>query len=334
MEPSRVPLAQLPTPLHRLDRVSSELGVDLFIKRDDLTGLALGGNKARKLEYILADALSAKAEVIVTCGGVHSNFIRQLGAACARCRLKCAAAVMDLPYEPPGSANISSRNTGQANSMAGQISPGLSPGIGNPQLDRLFGVDLRYHPDGPWEQLYDLAEKLALEYEATGAKVYRVPVGGSSALGAYAFYRAAEEIEDSFDWIVTASSSGSTQTGLAYAFAGSATRVLGIASDPEPDLVNDFAALGADLAKLIDAPRLLEPTAFLLDTGFVGPGYGIPSPEGQASIEYLARTEGILLDPIYTGKAFAGLTALVRKGELTGRILFWHTGGAPSLFAL
>jgi 1-aminocyclopropane-1-carboxylate deaminase/D-cysteine desulfhydrase-like pyridoxal-dependent ACC family enzyme len=255
---------------------------------------------------------------------------------------------MDLPYEPgptpdpegvtpykaQGAPTLGAVTASRYDPARVAIGSLLASSLGNPQLDRLFGIDLRHHPDGPWEDLYSLAEDLSREYEAGGAKVYRVPVGGSSPLGAYAFYRAAEEIQDAFDWIVTASSSGSTQTGLVYAFDGSKTRILGIASDPEPELVNDFASLGEELAKLIDPPRIFDPSDFLLNTDFVGPGYGIPSDAGRAAIEYLARTEGILLDPIYTGKAFAGLMSLVERGDLKGRILFWHTGGVPSLFAL
>jgi D-cysteine desulfhydrase family pyridoxal phosphate-dependent enzyme len=313
----RIQLAQLPTPLHRLDRVSGDLGADIYIKRDDLTGLALGGNKARKLEYLLADALAQGAEVVVTCGGIHSNFIRQLGAACAQLGLQSAAAVMELPFETSPVSGLRLRRD-----------------RGNPMLSELFGVDLRIYQDGEWEELYGLADQLAVEYEELGKKVYRIPVGGSSPLGAYAFYRAAEEVrEERFDWIVFASSSGSTQTGLAYAFQGTSTHVLGIASDPEPEIAQDFAELGYGLANLIGETRLLQPKQFNIDFDFVGEGYGVSSPEGDEAIKYLAATEGILVDPIYTGKAFAGLLKLVPSRILCGRILFWHTGGIPSLFA-
>lgn len=319
MGPARIPLAVLPTPIHRLDRVSRDLGIDLHIKRDDLTGLALGGNKARKLEYLLADAIAREADVVITCGGVHSNFIRQLGAACGMCSLRCAAAVMDLPYEfEPCSADR------------------LAPDRGSPTIDRILGIDLRHHPDGTWEQLYALAEDLAAEFEASGNKVYRIPVGGSAALGAFAFYKAADEVRSfaqQFDWIVTASSSGSTQTGLTYAFAGTRTEVMGISSDPEPELVNDFVKLGRDLVPLIGVP-VLPSSAFHLNVDHVGPGYGVPSQAGNEAIAYLARTEGILLDPVYTGKAFAGLARLAKDGTIGGKVLFWHTGGVPALFAV
>ncbi len=283
----------------------------------------MGGNKGRKLEYLLAEALAAGAEVVATCGAAQSNFIRQLGAACAVAGLRCVAAVMELPYEnaplPSGGEGLGVR--------------GLSSGGGNIVLDEMLGVELRHFPDGEWEELYRHAEMLALVEEAAGRRVYRVPIGGSSPLGAFAFYEAAREIPDDFDWIVTASSSGSTQTGLATAFHGTGTKVLGICADPEPEIAEDFAALGFGLRDLLSLPHTLSPDDYRLNLDFVGPGYGVPSAEGDGAIERLARTEGIFLDPIYSGKAFAGLLALAERRALTGKVLFWHTGGLPTLFA-
>ena len=314
--PDKVPLCLLPTPLHRLDRMSDELGLDLWIKRDDLTGFAMGGNKGRKLEYLIADAKGY--DVVVTCGAAQSNFVRQLGAACAVAGIGCVAAVMDLPYEDAPLPSGVER---------------LRPEVGNPQLNALFGVEIHPFPDGPWETLYAHAEAIAKSLESAGRRVYRIPIGGSSPLGAYAFYRAAEEIPADFDHLVTASSSGSTQTGLAYAFHGTRTRVLGICADPEPEIAEDFAALGDGLADLLDLPFRLRSDDYRLALDFVGPGYGVPSAAGDAAIRRLARAEGILLDPIYSGKAFAGLLALAERGEIAGRVLFWHTGGLPALFA-
>lgn len=293
------------------------------MKRDDLTGFAMGGNKGRKLEYLIAEALAQGADVAVTCGAAQSNFVRQLGAACAVVGMDCAAAVMELPYEP-----LDCVSAPAVRAEAGTVSEG-----GNVVLDRILGVELRTFEDGPWETLYAHAEALALALEAQGRTVYRVPIGGSSPLGAYAFYDAAREIPDGFDWIVTASSSGSTQTGLAYAFHGSDTRVLGICADPEPAIADDFAALGRALGDRLDLPFRLAPEDFLVRFDFVGPGYGVASSEGDAAIRRLARTEGIFLDPVYSGKAFAGLLALAARGAIGGRVLFWHTGGLPTLFA-
>ncbi len=313
--PTKVPLCLLPTPLHVLPRLSTELGVDLWIKRDDLTGFAMGGNKGRKLEYLIAAAISEGAEVVVTCGAAQSNFVRQLGAACAMHGLRCVAAIMDLPYED-------------------EPAPGLRHGAGgNVLLDEILGIELHRFADGPWETLYDHAEALAVALEGDRKRVYRIPIGGSSPLGALAFYEAAREVGEGFDWIVTASSSGSTHTGLAYAFHGSETKVLGIASDPEPEIAEDFAELGVKLADLLDLPFRLAAAEYRMNFDFVGPGYGIPSGESDAAIAKLAKKEGIFLDPIYSGKAFAALLDAVSKGEIGGRILFWHTGGVPALFA-
>jgi 1-aminocyclopropane-1-carboxylate deaminase/D-cysteine desulfhydrase-like pyridoxal-dependent ACC family enzyme len=302
--------------MHRLDRMSKKLELDLWIKRDDLTGFAMGGNKGRKLEYLIAAALALGAEVVVTCGAAQSNFVRQLGAACAVSGLRCVAAVMDLPFEDEPAQG--SRLRGDA---------------GNVVLDGILGVELRHFADDEWEVLYAHAETIAQELESSGKKVYRVPIGGSSPLGAYAFHQAAQEVGTDFDWIVTASSSGSTQTGLAYAFHETRTKVLGICSDPEPEIAEDFADLGRKLADLIAASYSLSPDAFLLNFDFVGPGYGVPSAEGDAAIARLARTEGIFLDPVYSGKAFAALIDMAKTGRIEGRVLFWHTGGVPSLFA-
>jgi len=315
VSPKRIHLIQTPTPLHRLDQLSAHLGIDLWIKRDDLTGFALGGNKGRKLEYLMAEILDQGIQAVVTCGAAQSNFIRQLGAACSTQGIQCAAAVMAMPFdvEPPES---------NLNDALG----------GNLVLDRILGIDLRFYPNDTWETLYLHAEELAKEFEAKGYRTYRMPIGGSSPLGAYAFYQAAKELELTFDSIVFASSSGSTHTGLAYAFHSSATRVLGIACDPEPEITQDFALLARGLDEwIIDSP-CLQADDYDLNFDYVGPGYGVPSQKGIEAIELVARMEGIFLDPIYSGKAFSGLLDLVSRGELQGRVLFWHTGGIPALF--
>jgi D-cysteine desulfhydrase family pyridoxal phosphate-dependent enzyme len=321
VRPHKVPLIQSPTPLHRLDRLADQLGLDLWIKRDDLTGFAMGGNKGRKLEYLMAEALGLEAQVIVSCGALQSNFVRQLGAACSRFGLKCAAAVMSLPYE----GTVGKPEEGH-----------LTDQGGNALLDRILGVDLRIYPDGTWEDLFAHMEALARQYEEEGAKVYRVPVGGSSPLGAFAFAEAAREIQEQappFGAIVCASSSGSTQSGLVYGFRDTATRVIGISCDPEPDLPVEFAALCDGLDDLLGENKKIRPDDFEFHTEWVGAGYGIPSPECLEAIRLLAQTEAIFLDPVYSGKAFAGLLGLAQRGELPDRVLFWHTGGVPALFA-
>jgi len=319
--PPKVDFIQAPTPLHRLERASRELGLELWIKRDDLTGFAMGGNKGRKLEYLIADALAQRAEVVVSCGAMQSNFVRQLGAACACFGLRCACAVMQLPFP---------KETGRPS-----VAP-MRAVSGNVLLDGLVGLDLRVFEDGTWEELDERAEEVAREFEASGKKVCRIPIGGSSWLGAHAFEQAGRELQVSgevFDWIVFASSSGSTQTGLARAFFGSSTRVLGIACDPEPEMTGDFAELNESVCRQMGGPSL-APEDFLFNLDYVGAAYGVPSEAGNEAISFLARTEGIFLDPIYSGKGFAGLMDLARRKAMEGRVLFWHTGGTPALFAM
>jgi len=314
--PTRIPLCQLPTPLHRLDRASAELGIDLWIKRDDLTGFALGGNKGRKLEYLLADIQSRQVDVVVTCGSIQSNFIRQLAAALAVIDVPLVAVVMDLPFEghPP-------------------IGEGLIAESGNRMLSDVLGVDWQVLPNGTWDTLFAAMDETVQSLKAQDKNVYAIPVGGSSPLGAFGFYAAAAEVAGfEFDWIVFASSSGSTHCGLAYGLRHQKTRLLGVACDPEPEIAEDFAKLGEGLAQLIAEPPLTAKD-FHLNFDFVGAGYGIPSLDGEAAIRWLARTEGIFLDPIYSGKAFAALMALAQNREIEGRVCFWHTGGIPALFA-
>lgn len=321
VELPRYPLALLPSPVHRLDRLSAELGVDLWIKRDDLNGFALGGNKIRKIEYFLQAALDEGADVLVTCGAAQSNFIRQLGAACAVAGVGCQASVMDLPFEFGPAAGTH-----------------LSREIGNPQIDELVGVKLHWLEDGTWESLFDSAEVLAKNLEAQGKRVFRVPLGGSGFRGAYAFYQAgrelSEQLETPTDFVVTASSSGSTQTGLATYFHGSQTRVIGIACDPEPEFAQDLSTLSKQLYEFDASFPLLKAEDFHVVHGFVGPGYGIPSEGGQAALRKLATSEGIFLDPIYSAKAFDGLLNLIKTRQIGGKIVFWHTGGIPTLFGL
>jgi D-cysteine desulfhydrase family pyridoxal phosphate-dependent enzyme len=321
LEPSKLSLIQSPTPLHRLNHLSAELQADLWIKRDDMTGFAAGGNKGRKLEYLIAKAVDEGATAVVGCGSRQSNFVRQLAGACSVAGLKCSAAVMALPFEYEEPTHV-----------------GLTEENGNDLLNHIFGADIRVYPNARWEDLFDRAEELALELEARGERVLRIPVGGSSPLGAFAFYKAGLELqaqdESTFDWILFASSSGSTHVGLQFAFHRSTTKVVGIACDPEPEILGDFQQLYAGLEALVGEARPSPNADWRLNLDYVGEGYGIPSHGGQAAIRLLARTEGILLDPVYSGKAFAGLLDLLDKREIGGRILFWHTGGSPALFAL
>lgn len=320
--PERIRLICSPTPLHRLNHLSEHLGIDLWIKRDDLTGFAGGGNKGRKIEFLIQEAISKGADAVVCQGAVQSNFVRQLGAACAMFGIECHAVVMELPYyaaagKPEGKELVSG---------------------GNVVLDTLFGVKLHLVPDGDWDELDARTEDMVERLQAIGKKVYKVATGGSSALGAYSFVLAGQEIDASgarFDYVVTPSSSGSTHAGLAYQFLGSETHVIGINADPDPEdeLAHNIVELCAEVDEMLGLTKGLSRRDIDLRMEFCGEAYGIPSAEGNRAIEVFARREGIILDPVYTGKAAAGLLELVARKELSGRVLFWHTGGLPTLFA-
>lgn len=315
----KVDLILRPTPLHRLNRLSDELGIDLWIKRDDLTGFAMGGNKGRKLEYLIGGAKAQGVETIVTCGAAQSNFVRQLAVGCAMHRIKMVAIVMQLPYEYE------------------PVVGAMKPEGGNLVLDELAGAEIRIIENGTWDELFETTTAATEGLVAQGVKALEIPIGGSTPQGAFSFYEAGLELlsqDDGFDVVLGASSSGSTQTGLTYAFHGTKTRFKGIACDPEPEMIYEFAKLSQGLDEITGMNLGIKPEDYDFDTRFVGPGYGVPSIGGMDAIQALAQKEGIFLDPIYSGKAFHGLIEMARSQELTGRVCFWHTGGTPSLFAL
>ncbi|MBM3613071.1 MAG: D-cysteine desulfhydrase family protein [Alphaproteobacteria bacterium] len=295
---ARIPLGHLPTPLEPMERLSAHLGGPaLYIKRDDCTGLGLGGNKVRKLEFLLAAAEAKRADTLVTAGVIQSNHIRQTAAAAARRGLACHLVLME--------------------GRVGMASPEYLAG-GNLLLDRLFGATLHRHP---WTgdrngAIAALMARLAAE----GRKPAFIPYGGSSALGALGYVRAAHELLAQaralgigFDAIVHASGSAGTQAGLAAGLALLAPEValIGIDIDAEPGRVR------ADVTRL------------------AGAGYGQPTDAMLEAVGLAARLEGLVLDPVYSGKGLAGLIALVRAGRFArdARLCFIHTGGAPALFA-
>jgi L-cysteate sulfo-lyase len=321
----RVALGFLPTPLTPLDRLSESLGGPrIWLKRDDCTGLATGGNKTRKLEYLLADALQEGADTVVTFGAVQSNHARQTAAACAALGLPCHLLLQrKVPWAHAGyerSANV--------------------------LFDRLMGADVRIvdPADAAGER-----DRLLGELERRGALPYLVPVGGSNAIGAMGYARCALELVEQSEAagfrltdVMHASSSAGTQAGLLAGFAGLAAdasmeppRVHGInVSEPDPDSLAE-AVLG--IARDVVTGRGLSVT---LDSGdvrvdhrYLGEGYGLPSAETLAAIRLLARTEGVLLDPVYSGKGFAGLLDRIRRGELgdVDDLVYVHTGGAATL---
>ncbi len=308
----RIVLAHLPTPIEPLPRLTKLLqGPQLFIKRDDLTGLALGGNKTRKLEYLAADALAQGCRMLITTGAVQSNHCRQVAAAAARLGLGC---ILVLAGEDPGSRQ------------------------GNLLLDELSGAKLVFVPKEERDQRLQQAFTQA---EENGMQPYLIPYGGSNPVGVQGYIQAMQELQDQNlqpDWIVLASSSGGTQAGLVLGAeqTGFPGRILGISVDkPADELTQTIMALANQTAAWLGIDKKIESEDVLVNDAYCQAGYGILQPAEVEAIRLFARTEGILLDPVYTGRAAAGLIDLIRKGFF-GRdetVLFWHTGGIPALFA-
>jgi len=297
-----------PTPIHPLPRLSQLLGgPELWIKRDDRSRLALGGNKTRKLQFLLAEAQAQGADMVVTLGAVQSNHCAQTAAACAMLGLGCHLLLRGQPNAPIE---------------------------GNFLLDHWFGAAMHISAD-PKEQLPSLLDDL----HAAGRRPYVIPYGGSNAVGLRGFLAAGLELQSqsaaldlALDAVVVASSSGGTQAGLVLAqAAGVPWEVVGISAD---ETAQDLTRIVRGLANAgVDALDLPLGTVCLDD--YVGPGYGHADERTRRAIALLARHEGILLDPVYTGKAFAGLLDLVEQGRWHQgqRVLFWHTGGVAALFA-
>ncbi len=308
----RIQFAHLPTPLEAMPRLSTALGGPrLMVKRDDQTGLAFGGNKTRKLEFLLADAQAHGARTLVTTGAGQSNHCRQTAAAAARYGLAC---ILVLAGDPPQSTN------------------------GNLLLDGLFGAEV------VWASQVERQAALQRTFEQAwtdGRRPFLVPYGGSSPVGAAAYAYALEEVLNQCeapDWIVFASSSGGTQAGLVAGAhrCGYTGRILGISVDEAAVVLQArVAALAGETADRLGIKASFAPEDILVNDHYLGGGYGVMGAAEIEAIRLFARSEGLLLDPVYTGRAAAGLIDLVRQGFFkTGEnVLFWHTGGTPALFA-
>ncbi len=319
------PLAFLPTPLHPLPQLNAwlrEQGVaaELWIKRDDQTGLAFGGNKTRKLEFLLGDAFARGCDTLITTGATQSNHCRQTAAAAAQAGLDCH---LVLGGQPPDSPN------------------------GNLLLDTLLGATLHWTTR---ENRINRLREVEAELLAAGRRPYFITYGGSDPIGASGYALALEEVLQQardltvdFDVIVVASSSGGTQAGLVAGASalGSQVSVLGVSIDePQEHLQQHVAALATDTAMHMGHPHSFAPADIFVDAAYLGGGYGVMGDLEREAIRLMAQTEGILLDPVYTGRAFGGLLDILRRTprrllpkDRQGRILFWHTGGAPALFA-
>ena len=312
--------AHLPTPVEPLPRLSAHLGGPrLLVKRDDQTGLAFGGNKTRKLEFLLAEAQAHGAKTLITAGALQSNHCRQTAAAAARFGFDCILVLYSVsaPTDPAQPA---------------------SPPSANLLLDHLFGAEIILTDRSQREAALKGAFQMAWD---AGRRPYLVPYGGSNPTGASAYAFAMQELVDQqvqADWVVFPSSSAGTQAGLVlgarlFGFQG---RVLGISVDEtEPVLKDRVARLATQTADLLAERMVIKPEEVLVNADYLGGGYGVMGAGEKEAIELFARLEGLLLDPVYTGRAAAGLIDLVRKGFFSQgeTVLFWHTGGTPALFA-
>ena len=305
----KVSLGIFPTPVHKLENISRLLGTQVYVKRDDMTGIGLGGNKVRKLEYLLAEAKAQGAQVVFTTGGAQSNHAMLTAAACRK-----------LGMEP----------------ILILKKRGVMGNKGNLLLENLMGVDVRFMDTGSYDDIYAEMDRIGREM---GKPYYKIPCGGSNALGTLGYVDCVRELRDqgmTFDHIICAEGSGGTMAGLALGakLYMPGARVTGMMVDTDPfdeitvRLMREAAALlGEEISISRDDFDLRD---------LCGPGYAIPSEEGNAAVAMMAQNEGIFLDPVYTGKAFAGLVAMAKEGAFApeDRLLFVHSGGAGGLFAI
>lgn len=310
-----------PTPIEKLPRFSEALGgPTIYAKRDDLLGLTSGGNKTRKLEFLVADALAQGADTLITCGAVQSNHCRLTLAAAVKEGLKCR---LILEERVPGSYNPQSS--------------------GNNFLYRLLGVEsVKVVPGG--SNMMEAMQEAAAAVTAEGRKPYIIPGGGSNAIGATGYVQCAQELQQQmfdqgldFDYLVVPSGSGGTHAGIVVGVHGNNLNipVLGMnvsrKKDVQEELIYNLVKATATHVGSTTPPR---ETVICFDE-YVGAGYSRPTPGMTEAVQMLARNEGILLDPVYTGKQMAGLIDLVRKGYFknSDKVLFLHTGGSPALYA-
>jgi len=317
----RVPLAHLPTPLEHLPRLSKHLGgPEIYVKRDDCTGLASGGNKTRKLEFSMAEALQQGADTIVTVGAVQSNHVRQTAAAAAKLGVKCEV-LLEHRVTDPSEAYATS---------------------GNILLDKILGANLREYPGGTDfdTALSDVAE----EVRAAGGTPYIIPGGASNKVGALGYVNCAIELLEQIDaqeldiaHIVTATGSAGTQGGLIVGLKAMQSDIplLGIGVNiPREAQEEKVYQLACETAEYIGKPGCVTRDDVVANCDYVGDGYGVPTESMNEAVLMLARYEGLLFDPVYSGKGLAGMIDLIRQGPLaSGNIVFLHTGGSAALFA-
>lgn len=321
----RAELAHRPTPLERMPALTRRLGgPPLFVKRDDCTGLAMGGNKARQLEFYMGEALARDADTVLVTGAVQSNYVRSTAAAAAKLGLACH---VQLEERVPGRDEAYRRS-------------------GNVFLDRLFGATIHRFPVGDDEAAADRAlDEWAEALREDGRRPYVIHLSPEHPpLGALGYVEAADELLDQLeewnagiDTVVVPSGSAATHAGLLVGLAtrNRNLRVIGMCvrrpAGSQRERVLRICAGTADLLGMAD---VVDPSAVTTRDRTLAPGYGRPSPETVEAVKLAARLEGLLVDPVYTGKALAGLVEMVRRGELddSAGVVFWHTGGTPALF--
>jgi D-cysteine desulfhydrase family pyridoxal phosphate-dependent enzyme len=310
--------AFLPTPLHRMMNLGESLGIDqLWIKRDDLTGFSIGGNKTRKLEFVIADAKQSGADTVVTVGGVQSNHCRQTAAAAARAGLRC---ILLLAGEEPEVAS------------------------GNLLLDKLYGAEIKYFPDDDFLALNNRLDEIMETLQDFGLTPYAIPAGASMPLGSIGYAQAMLEFKEQMEvWdfnpkkILVAAGTGGTLAGMLLGahVAELDVEIIGVS------VVSKAQELGQWVRDLVERSIYDYPQYFdsfdpkiIIDDQFLGEGYGLMSDASRSAIEMFAKMEGILLDPVYTAKAGTALIRMALVGDLERKTptLFWHTGGGPELF--
>ena len=309
----RLKLGIFPTPVQRLENISRILGTNIYIKRDDLTGVGLGGNKVRKLEFLLAEAKAQGAELIFTTGGAQSNHAMLTAACCKKLGL---TPILILKAR------------------------GVTARRGNLLLEHLMDTDVRFMDTDDYGEIYAAMDRIG---QASGKRYYKIPCGGSTAVGALGYAACGKELREQeeamglrFRYLVCADGSGGTHAGLglgARLWLPEA-EVLGMAVDHEP--------FGETVSGLMNEAAALMELELTFRAGDIrirnvcGPGYAVPSPEGNAAVRLLAEREGLFLDPIYTGKAFGGLVSMAREGAFRpeDNVLFLYSGGAGGLFAV
>lgn len=312
----RVELAHAPTPLLKLERLSTELGVELWVKRDDLTGLLETGNKIRKLEYLIGEALAQRADTLITCGTLQSNCCRAVSAVAARLGLKAMLALKGVP--PPEYD-------------------------GNLLLDRLLGAEVRYCTDEEWEKVDQVMQEMAGRARAAGGTPYVIPESGATVVGALGYFSCGQEIAQQvrhgapeFDTIVITAFSGGSQAGLLMAkqLTGLQAEIVGVPIAWEAERVRSYVTDVIEQARRRWSLAVQVPDEIRLLDGYQGAGRAEVAPEDLAMVLRVARREGVVLDPVYTAKAFGGLLDHIRRqpGSLGRRICFIHTGGVFSIY--